>query len=267
MLHYNFYQAKQSSEQLIVLLHGFISDSRTFDPYIEMFTSEVNVVTIDLPGHGNDTSNSKLTWDFSFITQAIDEVLAHFSDKKVYLLGYSMGGRVALYYALYGKCRLSGLILESTSPGIHQADERLERQQIDAARAKVLDIAGLEVFVNDWEKLPLFYTQRDLDRSVRQNIRHLRLDQNPTRLAQALRDYGTGKMPNLWEAISSLHMPTLIMAGELDVKFVNIARQMTDLMGTSQQAVVPNVGHTIHVEDKTEFGTVVLAFLKEEQND
>ena len=57
-------------------------------------------------------------------------------------------------------------------------------------------------------------------------------------------------MPNLWEAISSLHMPTLIMAGELDVKFVNIARQMTDLMGTSQQAVVPNVGHTIHVEDK-----------------
>ena len=93
---------------------------------------------------------------FSFITQAIDEVLAHFSDKKVYLLGYSMGGRVALYYALYGQCRLSGLILESTSPGIHQADERLERQQIDAARAKVLDIAGLEVFVNDWEKLPLF---------------------------------------------------------------------------------------------------------------
>ena len=57
-----------------------------------MFTSEVNVVTIDLPGHGNDTSNSKLTWDFSFITQAIDEVLAHFSDKKVYLLGYSMVG-------------------------------------------------------------------------------------------------------------------------------------------------------------------------------
>ena len=62
-----------------------------------------------------------------------------------------MGGRVALYYTIYGQYGIKQLILESTSPGIADEALRKERQAIDQARGRVLEIAGIEVFVNDWE--------------------------------------------------------------------------------------------------------------------
>ena len=83
-------------------------------------------------------------------------------------------------------------------------------------RAKVLDIVGLEVFVNDWEKLPLFYTQYELDKDKKSAIREMRLSQDPHKLAKALRDYGTGQMPNLWEQIGNIQIPCFILTGELD---------------------------------------------------
>ena len=154
--------------------------------------------------------------DFPFITRQLDEVLIQYQTYDVFLLGYSMGGRVALYYAIHGNETLSGLLLESTSAGIQDETDKEERAQVDAARAKVLEIAGLDIFVNDWEKLPLFRSQYNLAPEIRQSIRNNRMNQDAHRLAKALRDYGTGHMPNLWPHLSSIRIPTLILVGEKD---------------------------------------------------
>ncbi len=50
---------------------------------------------------------------------------------------------------------ISNLILESTSPRIKEEANQLERRLVDDARAKVLDIAGIELFVNDWGKVAI----------------------------------------------------------------------------------------------------------------
>ncbi|MBI5972057.1 2-succinyl-6-hydroxy-2,4-cyclohexadiene-1-carboxylate synthase [Staphylococcus caledonicus] len=267
MLHYNFHQSNQDTTQLLILLHGFISDSRTYNNHLEALLKETNVLTIDLPGHGQDTTSMDVTWDFPFLTKEIDEVLALYKDYQLNLLGYSMGGRVALYYALHGKYKLQHLILESTSPGIEKEEDRMERQQVDAARGKVLDIAGLEIFVNDWEKLPLFYTQYDLDKDKKKAIREMRMSQQPHKLAKALREYGTGHMPSLWNEIHDIQLPCLILVGELDKKFVKTAQAMAKDISNSHVHIFSEVGHTIHVEDEAEFDTIVIGFLKEEQND
>ena len=267
MLHFKFFESENDSKQLLVMLHGFISDSTTYDSHVAYFSQHVNVLTIDLPGHGQDTSDMQDTWDFPYIARALDEVLTQFDTYDVYLLGYSMGGRVALYYALYGSVALRGLLLESTSAGIQDEADKVERVQVDAARAKVLEIAGLEIFVNDWEKLPLFRSQYGLDAEVRKAIRANRMSQNPVRLAKALRDYGTGNMPNLWPQISSIAVRTFILTGEKDEKFVRIGQKLAEAIPHSRTVNISNVGHTIHVEDSTEFDTMVVGFLKEEQND
>ena len=158
-------------------------------------------------------------------------------------------------------------LLESTSAGIQDEADKVERVQVDAARAKVLEIAGLEIFVNDWEKLPLFRSQYGLDAEVRKAIRANRMSQNPVRLAKALRDYGTGNMPNLWPQISSIAVRTFILTGEKDEKFVRIGQKLAEAIPHSRTVNISNVGHTIHVEDSTEFDTMVVGFLKEEQND
>ncbi|QZZ02859.1 2-succinyl-6-hydroxy-2,4-cyclohexadiene-1-carboxylate synthase [Staphylococcus arlettae] len=268
MLHYNFHGAQITTDNLIILLHGFISDHSSFDDHIDTLNQHANVLTIDLPGHGDDISANDVTWDFDFIAQQLDEVIRLYASYNIYLHGYSMGGRVALYYALYGNMALTGLILESTSPGIATDSECEERQNVDNARAKVLEIAGLEIFVNDWEKLPLFYTQYELEKPIRKRIRNMRMNQDPYKLAKALRDYGSGYMPSLWSEITHIDIPVAILAGALDQKFVAIGNKMTNLIPRSKFYEVPHVGHTIHVEDASEFDKIVVGFLnKEEQND
>ena len=81
---------------------------------------------------------------------------------------------------------------------------------------RVLDIAGIELFVNDWEKLPLFQSQQGLPVEIQLQIRQQRLSQSPKKMAKALRDYGTGQMPNLWPRLKEIKVPTLILAGEYD---------------------------------------------------
>ena len=109
----------------------------------------MNVLTIDLPGHGQILQTCKIL-GFPYIAHALDEVLSQFDTYDVYLLGYSMG-RVAIY-ALYGSVALRGCL--EVPAGIQDEADKVERVQVDAARAKCLRLL-VEIFVNDWEKLPL----------------------------------------------------------------------------------------------------------------
>ncbi|MEI5743871.1 2-succinyl-6-hydroxy-2,4-cyclohexadiene-1-carboxylate synthase, partial [Staphylococcus aureus] len=61
-----------------------------------------------------------------------------------------------------------------------------------------------------------------------------RLSQSPQKMAKALRDYGTGQMPNLWPRLKEIKVPTLILAGEYDEKFVQIAKKMANLIPNSK---------------------------------
>ncbi|MCU5746024.1 2-succinyl-6-hydroxy-2,4-cyclohexadiene-1-carboxylate synthase [Staphylococcus sp. SQ8-PEA] len=264
MLNSSFYPATRQTNKLLVMLHGFISDQRTFESHLPVLTQEANVLLVDLPGHGKDDSKVDHEWNFNFINQSLDELFTEYQEYHLYLHGYSMGGRVALNYAICGKLPLKGLILESTTAGIKQYDHQQERLLVDQSRAKVLDIAGLEVFVNDWEKLPLFYTQKTLPRDKQRAIRQLRLDQDPNRLAKALRDYGTGRMPNLWSNLNTIECDTLILVGELDQKFCSIAKQLEEGIPATDKEIVSNVGHTINVEDGEKFDRIVISFLNKE---
>lgn len=261
MLHYKFHESSTSTNQLLVMLHGFISDQSTYDAHLTTLTQSVHVLCIDLPGHGKDQSSMDITWNFEWIASQLQRILSQYHAYHIYLQGYSMGARVALYYAIHNPTQLSGLILESGSPGIQDEDDRQARVQVDRARANVLKIAGLTVFVNDWEKLPLFASQQQISVEKQQAIRQSRLSQDPQRLAKALVDYGTGMMPNLWPELSQLRLPTQIIVGTLDEKFVSIAQKMKAQIPHAVVTEVQGIGHTVHVEDEQKFDTIILDFI------
>ncbi|MCS4486666.1 2-succinyl-6-hydroxy-2,4-cyclohexadiene-1-carboxylate synthase [Staphylococcus americanisciuri] len=261
MLHHNWYPSQHKTQRTLVMLHGFISDQTTFHAHIEPLTKEVNLLLIDLPGHGKDTSPMTIQWDFDWIVTQLHALLLHFKAHELYLHGYSMGARVALAYAIAHSDMLSGLILESGTAGIQDDVSRLERQQVDQARAHVLQLADIEVFVNDWEQLPLFQSQRFLSSSEQQRIRQMRLSQQSERLAKALIDYGTGHMPNLWQKLTHVTCPVRLIVGEWDEKFVRIAYKMAPQFAQVEVHVVTEVGHTVHVEECAKFDTILLAFI------
>lgn len=243
----------------LVLLHGFTGSSKTWEPFVHKWSSVFRVITIDLPGHGNS-----VTPDFPTMIDFCDELkilLEELQVSKCHLLGYSMGGRVALSFAQRHPEMVSSLILESASPGLKTESERVERKEKDAKLADNILQNGLEAFVDEWESLPMFSTQKMLPDDAKATIRKERLAQSPTGLAGSLTYMGTGNQPSWWNRLSSIKVPVLLVVGGLDSKFVTINQEMEKQFNYGELIIVHDASHAVHIEQAEKFVTIVMEFL------
>jgi 2-succinyl-6-hydroxy-2,4-cyclohexadiene-1-carboxylate synthase len=164
------------------------------------------------------------------------------------VLGYSMGGRLALALAVGFPGSVDALILESASPGLAGEGERAERRQSDEVLADSILARGMDWFVDHWTSLPLFETRHALPASVAARVRRGIRSNDPNGLAFALRRLGTGAQPSYWGRLSDLGRPTLLLSGAADRKFARINREMATEIPESRLVVVPGIGHTVHLE-------------------
>lgn len=233
----------------LLLLHGFTGSVENWAPLVQSLRDAYRLIVIDLPGHGRSSVPSAPSdYAMPLVSRHIIALLEHLGYEDAHLLGYSMGGRLALYLALYYPHRWRSLILESASPGLASAAERQARVEADNALAEAIEREGIEAFVARWEKLPLFASQQQLPASIRDEHRALRLRNNPSGLANSLRGMGSGIQPPLWTRLAALTLPTLLITGALDHKFINIARQMLARIPHARLEIVPEAGHTVHLE-------------------
>lgn len=245
-----------------VLLHGFTGSAEAWGAsLLEGLTrAGVDGRALDLPGHGLDAGRS----DPAAFT--LDTTLAGIDGQTppVYdMVGYSMGGRIALHQAIRAPGRVRRLVLESASPGLASEEERSLRRRADAElAARILD-GGIEAFVDRWEALPLFASQRGLPEEVRRRHRARRLTNDARSLAAALEGLGTGSLPSLWDRLEEVALPTLIVVGALDEKFVEIGRRMAAGMPNARLTVVEGAGHTVHLERPDAWVELVGSFLME----
>ena len=115
-------------------------------------------------------------------------------DGAAHLLGYSMGGRLALYFALAYPERTRTLTLVSASPGIASLTERAERRRRDNALADRIEQDGIAAFVDYWQSLPMWKSQRrNLSLEQRQHLREQRLHNLPHRPRQQPAGHGHGR--------------------------------------------------------------------------
>jgi 2-succinyl-6-hydroxy-2,4-cyclohexadiene-1-carboxylate synthase len=259
-VHYNFEEAGEGSP--LLLLHGFTGSEATWESNLPAFKPYFRVVTVDLPGHGaSDAPADPQCYSIEQTAAAIAAILDSLKIAKAAVLGYSMGGRVALYFAVHYPERVERLILESASPGLPTGQERADRAASDEALAGFIEQKGLVAFVDHWEKLPLFASQANLPEEVRAALRRQRLQNRPTGLAHSLRGIGTGQQPSLWENLAGLSCPALLLTGELDPKFKAIGQQMQVRLPAARLEIVGGAGHTIHLEKPREFENLVKGFL------
>ena len=153
------------------------------------------------------------------------------------------------------------MILESASPGIHHETERLQRAEADQDLARRIEEVGIEAFVDLWERLPIWESQRTLPVEVLQFQREIRLRNGAVGLANSLRGMGQGAQPSYWDRLDEIRVPVLLIAGALDCKFVGIAGQMGVRIAGAELSVVPDAGHAVHLERPREFLDDVHAFL------
>lgn len=236
-------------QQHATFLHGFTQTGSSWDSLVRLLPSSVTASCPDAPGHGLNPDGKRTLSEYA-------SDIASTMQPGV-LVGYSMGARMALHVATLFPHVVSQLVLISGTPGIRNEAERLARRNSDNSLADHIEDVGVESFINEWLALPLF---SGLDSSNDQ--RSDRLRNSASGLANSLRYAGTGTQDPLWESLSQLAMPVHVIAGELDSKFVEIAREMNDVIPQSEISIVSSVGHSVHLEDELTTAAILQQLLR-----
>lgn len=246
----------------VLLLHGFTGTGDTWRRLSAALTDVADVIRVDLPGHGRSSAPADPgRFAFDRLAHDVAHVLDVVGRRRAFILGYSMGGRAALKFALAHPTRVDGLILESTSPGIADAAQRAARRASDRALADRIERDGVAAFVDYWERLPLWASQSSLDEWRRGELRAQRLAQSAAGLAGALRGAGQGEDPPVADRLHEIAAAVLLVAGALDGAYVAHARDMAARMPHARLEIVPDAGHAVHLERPAEYATAVKSFL------
>lgn len=229
-----------------VVLHGFTGSAAAMAPLTSRLPEPV--MALDLPGHGaGPISDDPIDYTMAAAVAGVVAATAHL--ERFALVGYSMGGRVALRVALEYPARVASLALIGASAGINDPAERAERIAADEALADRIESEGIEWFADFWADQPLFATQRHrLSVEQQAELQAQRLACDPRGLAHSLRGMGAGAVEPIGCRLGELSMPCALIAGADDAKFAAIAHQMAGLIPRAKVCLIPDAGHAAHLE-------------------
>jgi 2-succinyl-6-hydroxy-2,4-cyclohexadiene-1-carboxylate synthase len=238
----------------VLALHGFTGTARTWAPLAAALRDQRHVIVPDLLGHGRSAAPAdparyaleRQADDLSALLAALDAVPAD-------VVGYSMGARLALVLALRHPSVVRGLILESPSAGICDANERAGRRTSDEVLAGQLERGGLASFLEAWEAQPLFASQSALPDDARARLRAERRSHDPRGLAASLRGAGQGAMSPLHDKLAAVGCPALIIAGALDPVGLERARFVAEGLPAAVLEIIDGAGHAPHLEQPDAF--------------
>jgi 2-succinyl-6-hydroxy-2,4-cyclohexadiene-1-carboxylate synthase len=251
----------------LLLLHGFAGDKSSFDDLAARLASGRRVVVPDLPGHGGtQTPDVPDRCTFEHTATLLRAVLGRLGIARLAIAGYSMGGRLALHLALARPQAVERLVLVSASAGLAHAEERAARRRADEELAAFIETHPIAAFVERWERLPLFATERALPAAVRAARRRQRLGCRAAGLAASLRGMGTGAQPWLGDRLGEVRASTLVVAGARDVKFTGIARALADALPRAELGLVADAGHAVHVEQPALLAALMETFLHRQED-
>ena len=148
-----------------IVLHGFLGSHKSMEELASYLDS--SYILPDLIGHGSSPCPTELKqYTLKAMINQIHEVANSSLQEPFDLIGYSMGARLALSYALTKQDSVRSLTLIGGSPGIQDDFARHQRALDDIRKIALLEDKGLPEFVNAWEKQRIFSTQRLLKRQV-----------------------------------------------------------------------------------------------------
>jgi 2-succinyl-6-hydroxy-2,4-cyclohexadiene-1-carboxylate synthase len=238
---------------MLTTLHGFTETDESWSEVLQPLPGQKRFPL--LPGHGWNPCPAGTT--IASCAAAIAATLPTVGD----LMGYSMGGRVALQLALDFPEKVGRLVLVSSTAGLSDPVEIEKRKKFDAHYAEVLLEDGIGTFVSWWESNEALKPVKPFSRNLTHHLRCRRLNQDPIGLAHALLHLGTGVMPELWSRLGELKMPVMLIAGACDVRYVEVMKRMAERIPQARLEVVNESGHAVHREQPHALLELLKSFL------
>ncbi len=258
-LHY--WMLNPAGDKTVLFLHGFMGSGEDWRPIAQGLPPDYRCVAPDLPGHGRTpVRRDDVAYTMAAVSGDVMRLMDQIAPGPLTLVGYSMGGRLALHLALEYADRVQALVLESASPGLRSETERSERRVADEQRAVELETGDWEAFLSHWYSTPMFESLHGCGERFEELLMRRR-NNNPRELARVLRGMGTGAQASLWNRLAEAAMPTLLIAGEYDAKYGAMAAAIGAKMPRASTAVVSGAGHNVHFEKPGDYTTLLRKWL------
>jgi len=227
----------------LVLLHGFLGEPADWDAVVAGLTVPRRVLRADL------LRAPVSSFDLASLARALSDAITRMNLPPVDIVGYSLGGRVALALLHDRPACAKHVLAVSATPGIDDAQERLQRSSADDALADVLERNGLGAFIERWYAQPLFAALRSHpDFGV---VSRRRASGDGASWARVLREASPGRNPSLWSELPRMTTTPnrlSLAVGSLDAKYLDLAREATQRVPALHVDVIDGAGHAVHLE-------------------
>lgn len=244
----------------VTLLHGFTQSGRSWQELINAMPGGWRWVVPDLRGHGETRLQPGAMCTMDACLADLEILWDHLGIERTHLVGYSMGGRLALHVAARKPERLLSLVTIGAHAGFEEGP-REGRRLGDEALAQRIESDGLEAFVKYWSGLPMFAGLERRGPSFVAQLRAERMSNTVAGLACSLRGMGAGVMEPLWGELASVTAPSTFVAGQLDHGYVASARRLAASVPHGRIEVVLRAGHAVHQERPEAFAHALAAHL------
>lgn len=275
----------------VVLLHGFMQSSTSWDSIARSLTNRFCVYVLDFIGHGlTEKSKKPARYTYEDMAASVDYFLRkvvcaqekrgrekrvhtrrdltnrsqtkHTQIKRAHVIGYSMGGRIALRLLRTSSDVLASVVLESCNLGCATQAERTEAAQRNQGWVDRIQHDGMEAFVDYWETLPMFATQKGLGWDKLLHVS--RAANDPTSMVLCLQGSGKQAMPLTEVTLEAVRtqrqmgLPMLYIYGDKDAKSAAVAATL-EAEGVLVSAIP--AGHNVHLEAPMLYLKEVVHFL------
>lgn len=252
-------------KEVVFLLHGFTGCAEDWLPIIDLLPENFNYVCLDLIGHGK--SDHPLAPEFYYTESIVQQIKTIkeriIKDSKIILVGYSMGGRAALSYSVKYPEDIKGLVLESSSAGIKNDNERNKRYEEDLKLIEFISSHSMEEFIDFWQDQEMFNTQRRFSNDKLKRLKKIKYNNSKIGLMNILKGFSTGIMPPLHDKLKTIPAKVILISGELDIKYTFINSKIVRGFHKAKHKVVKNSGHNTHLEEPKRFSEIITNYLNQ----
>ncbi len=239
----------------LVLLHGFLESSNIWDEFSKRLSSFFQVITIDLPGHGQ-TQNFSTIHTMELMAELVKEVLDYLKVKKCVMIGHSMGGYVSLAFAEKYPSYLTGLGLFHSSAGADSPEARSNRDRTISA-VKKDHLGFIQQFIPD-----LFAPENKakFEHEISQ-LKEIAAEIKKESIIAALE--GMKSRIDKFELLKQSEFPILFIVGKKDKRIsVNAILEQAALPNRCEVQIYGDVGHMGYIEAKEDTLEIIYNFIK-----
>ncbi|MHB8510289.1 MAG: alpha/beta fold hydrolase [Candidatus Dormibacteria bacterium] len=244
----------------ITLLHGFTQTSAAWSEFEAAIGRQRRFIAPDLRGHGDSRYVRGTPHTMAACVEDLVALWDQLGVATTDLLGYSMGGRLALQAAVTAPQYVRSLVVVSAHAGLEPA-AAAQRRIADEELASSIEAGGVESFLRRWLEMPLFAGLARRGSTYIEEQRTARLVSTPGGLAASLRGMGAGAMRPIWDDLVSIKIPTLFIAGAEDARYVEFAHRLGASLPHGRVAIVADAGHAVPAEQPAAFAATVREFL------